>query len=103
VLLPFTGTLMFAVVICVTTAPLRDRLLKLCRGRSHLAALADVAAAGTAAGRCRWPALRTLAEGVESAMRYLRPMLESGLPPEPPNGWPNSRSSAPASTTTGTS
>ena len=42
VLLPFTGTLMFAVVICVTTAPLRDRLLKLCRGRSHLAALAMV-------------------------------------------------------------
>ena len=39
VLLPFTGTLLFAVVICVTTAPLRDRMVTLCRGRSHLAAL----------------------------------------------------------------
>ena len=39
VLLPFTGTLMFAVVICVTTAPLRGHLLTLCRGRSTLAAL----------------------------------------------------------------
>lgn len=84
VLLPFTGTLMFAVVICVTTAPLRDRLLKLCRGRSHLAALAMsllmvvllVAPLALLSG--------TLAEGVESALRYLRPMLESGLSAEPP-------------------
>ena len=29
VLLPFTGTLLFAVVICVTTAPMRNRLLRL--------------------------------------------------------------------------
>ena len=84
VLLPFTGTLMFAVVICVTTAPLRDRLLKLCGGRSHLAALAMsllmvillVAPLALLSG--------TLAEGVESALRYLRPMLESGLSAEPP-------------------
>ena len=38
VLMPFTGTLLFAVVICVTTASLRDRLLKLCGGRSSLTA-----------------------------------------------------------------
>ena len=84
VLLPFTGTLMFAVVICVTTAPFRDRLLILFRGRSHLAALAMsllmvillVAPLALLSG--------TLAEGVESALRYLRPMLESGLSAEPP-------------------
>jgi predicted PurR-regulated permease PerM len=39
VLLPFTGTLLFAIVICVTTLPIRNRLLRLCRGRSNLAAL----------------------------------------------------------------
>lgn len=84
VLLPFTGTLMFAVVICVTTAPLRDQLLKLCRGRSHLAALVMslmlvlllVAPLALLSGM--------LAEGVESALRYLRPMLESGLSADPP-------------------
>ena len=39
VLMPFTGTLLFAVVICVTTAPLRNRILLLCGGRSSLAAI----------------------------------------------------------------
>jgi predicted PurR-regulated permease PerM len=39
VLLPFTGTLLFAIVICVTTLPIRNRLLTLCGGRSNLAAL----------------------------------------------------------------
>ena len=37
VLMPFTGTLLFAIVICVTTVPVRNRLLRLCRGRSSLA------------------------------------------------------------------
>lgn len=32
VLMPFTGTLLFAIVICVTTLPIRNRLLTLCRG-----------------------------------------------------------------------
>ena len=38
VLMPFTGTLLFAAVICVTTAPVHKRLLSLCGGRSSLAA-----------------------------------------------------------------
>ena len=84
VLLPFTGTLMFAVVICVTTAPLRDRMVTLCRGRSHLAALLMsvmlvillLAPLALLSG--------TLADGVESALRYLRPMLETGLSADPP-------------------
>ena len=39
VLMPFTGTLLLATVICVTTAPMRNRLLRWCGGRSSLAAV----------------------------------------------------------------
>ena len=84
VLLPFTGTLMFAVVICVTTAPFRDRLLILFRGRSHLAALAMSLLMVILLAAPLALLSGTLAEGVESALRYLRPMLESGLSAEPP-------------------
>jgi predicted PurR-regulated permease PerM len=84
VLMPFTGTLLFAIVICVTTAPLRERLLTLCRGRNNLTALLLslllilllVAPLAVLSG--------TLTDGVESALRYLRPMLEEGLPANPP-------------------
>ncbi len=84
VLLPFTGTLMFAVVICVTIAPLRDRMVSWCRGREHLAALLMsvllvlllVAPLALLSG--------TLADGVESTLLYLRPMLEKGIPADPP-------------------
>jgi len=85
VLMPFTGTLLFAVVICVTTAPIRNRLLLFCGGRSSLTALLMsilllmflVAPLALLSG--------TLADGVESAILYFRPMLESGLPTNPPD------------------
>lgn len=84
VLMPFTGTLLFAGVICVTTAPIRNRLLIMCRGRSSLAAalmsllllLMLVAPMALLSG--------SLAEGVESAIHYFKPILESGLPSDPP-------------------
>lgn len=84
VLMPFTGTLLFAVVICVTTLPVRNRLLVLCGGRSSLAAalmsllllLLLVAPMALLSG--------SLADGVELAIRFLKPMLESGLPTEVP-------------------
>ena len=84
VLLPFTGTLMFAVVICVTTAPLRGHLVTLCRGRSTLAALLMsvllilllLAPLALLSG--------TLTQGVESAVRALKPIMEAGLAPDPP-------------------
>ena len=84
VLMPFTGTLLFAIVICVTTAPVRNRLLAFCRGRSSLAAVLMslllivvlVAPLALLSG--------TLADGIESAIRYFKPMLESGLPSNPP-------------------
>lgn len=84
VLMPFTGTLLFAVVICVTTLPVRNRLLAMCGGRSSLAAvlmsllllLLLVAPMALLSG--------SLADGVELAIRFLKPMLESGLPTEVP-------------------
>ena len=84
VLMPFTGTLLFAVVICVTTAPLRNRILRLCGGRSSLAAILMsllllvllVAPLALLSG--------SLADGLEQAIRYFKPMLENGLPNEPP-------------------
>ncbi len=84
VLMPFTGTLLFAIVICVTTAPVRNRLLLLCGGRSSLSAIIMslllivllVAPLALLSG--------TLADGIESAIRYFKPMLENGLPNDPP-------------------
>ncbi|HMV04329.1 MAG TPA: AI-2E family transporter [Accumulibacter sp.] len=84
VLLPFTGTLLFAVVICVITLPIRNRLLTLCRGRSNLAALLIsmllllllVAPMALLSG--------SLADGIEMAIRYFKPLFEKGLPVEPP-------------------
>lgn len=85
VLLPFTGTLLFAVVICVTTVPIRNRLLVLCRGRSNLAALLMsfllllllVAPMALLSG--------SLADAVEIAIRFAKPFLEDGLPADMPS------------------
>lgn len=84
VLLPFTGTLLFAIVICLTTLPIRNRLLTLCGGRSNLAALLLsillllllVVPMALLSG--------TLADGVQMGIRYLKPMLESGVPADAP-------------------
>ena len=80
VLTPFIGTLLLAIVLCVTTAPIRNRLHLLCGGRSSL----------TAALMCLIMVLLlllplallsgSLADGVEMAIAYVRPLLESGLP-----------------------
>jgi predicted PurR-regulated permease PerM len=84
VLMPFTGTLLFAVVICVTTAPVRNWTLKLCRGRSSLSAilmsiallLLLVVPMGLLSG--------SLADGVELAISFLKPFLDNGLPADAP-------------------
>ncbi|MBL8398546.1 MAG: AI-2E family transporter [Candidatus Accumulibacter sp.] len=85
VLLPFTGTLLFAIVICVTTLPIRNRLLRLCGGRSNLAALLLsilllallVTPMALLSG--------SLADGVELAIRHFKPLMEKGLPTTPPD------------------
>lgn len=84
VLLPFTGTLLFAVVICIISLPIRNRLLTVCGGRSNLAALLVsmllllllVAPMALLSG--------SFADGVEVAIRYFKPLMENGLPAEPP-------------------
>ncbi len=85
VLLPFTGTLLLAVIICVTTAPVSSKLLKLLRGRSTLVAalmsfaliLMLVAPLALLSG--------SFADGVEIAISYIKPLLESGLPTRVPD------------------
>jgi predicted PurR-regulated permease PerM len=84
VLLPFTGTLMFAVVICVTTASLRGYVLKLCRGRGNLAALVMSALLILLLLVPLALLSGTLAQGIESAVRYLRPIMDAGLSADPP-------------------
>jgi len=84
VLTPFIGTLLLAIVLTVTTASLRDYLLKLCGGRRSL----------TAAILCLLLVLLlvlpmallsgSMADGVEMAIAYLRPVLETGLPADVP-------------------
>ncbi|MFW5395290.1 MAG: putative PurR-regulated permease PerM [Candidatus Accumulibacter regalis] len=84
VLLPFTGTLLFAVVICLTTLPIRNRLLTLCGGRSSLAALLLslllllllVVPMALLSG--------SLADAVQIGIRQVKPLLESGIPGQPP-------------------
>jgi len=85
VLMPFTGTLLLAIIICVTTAPVRDRLLALCGGRSSLAAALMslsliallVAPLAILSG--------SLADGIEMAISHIRPLLEKGLPTDVPS------------------
>jgi len=84
VLTPFIGTLLLAIVICVAASPMRDALLQICRGRRNLMAallclllmLLLVLPAAVLSG--------SLADGVELAIAYLRPFLESGLPVDVP-------------------
>lgn len=85
VLMPFTGTLLLAVIICVTTEPARRKLLVWCRGRANLAAA--LMSLGLIAVLVAPLALLSgsLADGVEMAIAYVRPILESGLPADVPN------------------
>ena len=84
VLLPFTGTLLFASVICISTAPLRKRLLAFTRGRSSLtAALMSLLLIVLLMVPLAFLS-GALADSIESGIRYFKPMLESGISTEPP-------------------
>ena len=84
VLMPFTGTLLLATIICVTTAPVRDRLLVLCRGRRSLTALIMCAALVILLVAPLALLSGSLADGIEMAIAQIRPLLEKGLPPDVP-------------------
>ena len=84
VLMPFTGTLLLATVICVTTSGAHKHLYALCRGRRSLAAMVMclllilllVIPLALLSG--------SLANGVEVLITAVRPFLESGLPTDVP-------------------
>lgn len=88
VLMPFTGTLLFAIVICVTTLPVRNRLLTLCRGRGSLAAVLMSALLIVLLVAPMALLSGSLADGIELAIRFLKPLMESGLPADAP-AWLN--------------
>ncbi|MBV2206851.1 MAG: AI-2E family transporter [Proteobacteria bacterium] len=84
VLLPFTGTLLFAIVVAVTVAPLYARVHALCRRRSSIAAalmsilllLLLAIPMGLLSG--------ALASAVETGLRVLKPLIDDGLPHDAP-------------------
>ena len=86
VLMPFIGTLLSAIVICIASAPLRTRLLRVCRGRRTVTAtvlclllvVLFVLPVALLSG--------SLANVVEMVIGYVKPHLESGLPADLP-GW----------------
>ena len=86
VLTPFIGTLLLAVAICVTASPMRDGLLKLCRGRRNLMAASLCLLLVVLLVLPMAVLSGSLADGVELAIAYLRPFLEAGLPADVP-GW----------------
>ena len=84
VLTPFIGTLLLAAVICITAAPVRDRLLRLCRGRRNLMAVLMCLALVLVLVMPMALLSTSLADGVEMAIAFVRPFMESGLPADVP-------------------
>lgn len=84
VLLPFTGTLLLAAVICITTSTAHRKLLTLCGGRSSLAAALMCLALTLLLVFPLALLSGSLADGVEKAIAYIRPLLESGMPTDAP-------------------
>ncbi len=80
VLSPFVATLMFAIVICVTTAPIFRVVLRWLRGKKTPTALLFslvllcllVAPMALLSG--------ILADGINTLSQHIRPLLENGLP-----------------------
>jgi len=84
VLLPFVGTLLFAIVIVVTAWPLYARLLAAMRSRHTLAALTMSLALIVLLGVPMSLLSGSLASGLDMLARTVRPLLENGLPADPP-------------------
>ncbi|MBK8524077.1 MAG: AI-2E family transporter [Betaproteobacteria bacterium] len=84
VLLPFVGTLLFAVVICVSSWPLYARLLAATRNRHTVAALTMSLMLILLLAVPMSLLSGSLAGGVELLVRYARPLIDNGLPEHPP-------------------
>lgn len=86
VLLPFVGTLLFAIVICVTLWPLHRRLVVACRGKRTPAALIASLLLVLLILMPMLVLAGSLASSGDALLVTLRPYLEQGLPAEAP-GW----------------
>ncbi len=84
VLLPFVGTLLFAVVIVVTAWPFYVRLLAALRHRHTLAAAVMALLLVVLLAVPMSLLSGNLAGIIEMVTQQLRPMIENGLPAEPP-------------------
>ena len=84
VLLPFVGTLLFAIVIVITAWPLYARLLTALRSRHTLAALTMSLALVVLLGVPMSLLSGSLASGLDMLAKAVRPLIENGLPADPP-------------------
>lgn len=84
VLLPFVGTLLLAIVVCITVWPAHARLLRLCRERRTLAALLTSLLLILILLLPMLLLSGSLASGVEAAIQYARPLIADGLPSDAP-------------------
>src|SRR5215471_11681293 len=92
VLWPFVSALLWAIVLCFSTWPLYQRLLKWLRGRKTLAAATMTLAMMLVVLAPFLIIGSTLADSVKELAAAARHALETG-PPQPP-GWPRCQSSA---------
>lgn len=84
VLLPFVGTLLFAIVIVVTAWPLYARLLALLRQRHTVAALVMALLLLVLLAIPMSLLSGSFAGVIEIVTQQLRPLIENGLPEHPP-------------------
>jgi len=84
VLLPFVGTLLFAAVVVVTAWPAYARLLAALRFRHTVSALLMALALLLLLAAPMALLSGSLAGGVETVVSAVRPLIDKGLPAEPP-------------------
>jgi len=85
VLSPFVGTLLLAIVICITIWPVHSRLLRWCRERRTLAALLSSLLLILFLLLPMLLFSGSLAGSVEAFIQYVRPFFDGGVPKEAPS------------------
>lgn len=84
VLMPFVGTLLLAIVVCITIGPAHSRLLRRCRQRHTVAALLSSLLLILILLLPMLLLSGTLASGVELLIQHARPLIADGLPSSAP-------------------
>lgn len=85
VLTPFVGTLLLAIVICITIWPAHTALLRLCRQRRNLAALLSSLLLILLLLLPMVLLSGSLASAVQMAIEHMRPLIADGLPANAPD------------------